>query len=68
MEHAELDGVTFPMKRDDGSLVTVHVTTDALDKLGGRVTTLPSVKRTERTWKGLPYRRMTANHPQSRSI
>ena len=34
-EHAELTGVTFPMRRDDGTIVTVHVTTDALDKLGG---------------------------------
>jgi hypothetical protein len=34
-DHAELEGVTFPMRRDDGTIVTVHVTTDALDKLGG---------------------------------
>jgi hypothetical protein len=34
-EHVELAGVTFPMRRDDGTIVTVHVTTDALDKLGG---------------------------------
>ena len=34
-EHADLDRVTFPMKRDDGTIVGVHVMTVVLDKLGG---------------------------------
>lgn len=34
-EHTDLDRVTFPMKRDDGTIVSVHVMLEALDKLGG---------------------------------
>ena len=29
------DRVIFPMKRDDGAIVTVEVTVEALDRLGG---------------------------------
>jgi hypothetical protein len=34
-QHADADRVSFPMKRDDGSLVMVGVTIGALDRLGG---------------------------------
>lgn len=33
-EHADLDRVTFPMRRDDGTNVSIQVTREALDKLG----------------------------------
>jgi hypothetical protein len=42
------------MRRDHGSIVNVHVTKDALESWVETVTTSPSVKRTERTWKRMP--------------